>query len=504
MIGLQEQAPTQNRSGLRRYVDLPNFSALTKHNIQTLFVMCVALSAALRLLQLGAQNFWFDEVETLRYAYDLFPVRDIHPPTYYGLIHLVLLFGNSEFWVRMPSLLMGVASVAMVYYVGRLLFEPRITLIATLLAAISPILVWHSQDARMYSQFLLACLITVFFYLQIIRQGKTIYWVGYLFGALFAAYTQLYAAFLVIALSCHLLLFYRPLLLRWITFQFLLLLGYVPWLIIFFNLPPEQIGGVRPKTLVTFPYTYYAFTNGYSLGPTIRELRDFSLSVLIPYLPIIIPIALVVTLLAVFGLRSLWRSSRDQCSFIVLWAVLPVLMAVMVPIIVRSMTYNVRYVIFSVPPFLYILAQGVVFLRRYYIGVVLLLIVVVFNSWSLYNNYFDARYAKEDVRGAAQFVAANASPDDHVLVITVDHIFEWYFHQANPVMSNSSSESARSLVDEAIAGAHTLWLVESRVWQSDPNNEIRKLLDNQYSLISKNEFSGVTLYRYCILDCSSS
>jgi mannosyltransferase len=504
VITSDAQPSTPHRPTERRERDIITGILATQNGILAVFIACITLALGLRLFNLGAQNFWYDEVETLAYASNLFPIRDIHPPTYYAVAHLAMLLGSSEFWIRFPSFLMGVATVVIIYYIGRLLFVDRIgvTLVTTLLAAVSPMLVWHSQDARMYSQFLLACLITVYFYVQIIKRGKPSDWLGYLFGALFAAYTQLYAAFLVAALSCHLLFFHRRLLLRWITFQFLLLLGYVPWLIIFLNLPPEQIGGSRPKTLVTFPYSYYTFVNGYSLGPTIRELRDFSLSVLYPYLPLIIPIMAVVAILTGAGVWNLWRTNRDRCAFLVLWAVLPVLAAVLVPIVVRSMTYNVRYVIFSLPAFLFILASGGLALRRYRIGNVLLLIVVIYSGVALNNYYFDARYAKEDVRGAAAYVAANAHPDDHILVITVAHIFDWYFDKPNMMVSTLSPKPADAYVNEAVSGTNTLWLVESRPWQTDPKNEIKTLLDSHYALIDKSDFSGVTLYRYCIADCA--
>jgi uncharacterized membrane protein len=504
VITSDAQPSTSNQPTERRYGDVLTGLFSTKSGVLVAFIACITLAVGLRLFNLGTQNFWYDEVETLSYASNLFPIRDIHPPTYYAVVHLVMLLGSSEFWVRFPSFLMGVASVVMVYYVGRSLFPEHIgvALVTTLLAAISPMLVWHSQDARMYSQFLLACLLTVYFYLQILKRGKTSDWLGYLFGALFAAYTQLYAAFLIVALSVHILFFHRRILLRWITVQFFVLLGYAPWLIIFFTLPPEQIGGTRPKTLVTFPYSYYTFVNGYSLGPTTLELRDFSLSVLVPYLPLIIPMMLVVVALIGFGVWHLWRSNLERCSLLVLWAVVPVLVAVMVPIVVRNTTYNVRYVIFSLPAILFLVVTGGLALKKYRLGNILLLVVVIYNGVALYNYYFDARYAKEDVRGAAAYVASNASPDDHILVITVTHIFEWYFHQPNMIVSTLSSQPAAALVNEAAAGTHTLWVVESRPWQTDPNNEIRKVLDSQYFLIDEIDFSGVILYQYCIRDCS--
>jgi len=101
--------------------------------LRVLFVACMVLATGLRLFQLGKPNFWYDEAETVGYASKLFPIRDIHPPTYYAVVHLAMELGDSEFWVRLPSFLMGVAAVAMVYAIGRLIVSNQVTLIATLL-----------------------------------------------------------------------------------------------------------------------------------------------------------------------------------------------------------------------------------------------------------------------------------------------------------------------------------------------------------------------------------
>jgi len=459
------------------------------------FFFCILFAIGLRLFQLGTQNFWYDEAETIGYATRLFPIRDIHPPTYYAVVHLAMNLGGSEFWVRLPSFVMGVASMVVVYAIGRLLVSNPVTLIALLLTSLSPILVWHAQDARMYSQLLLGCLLTIYFYVQILRRGNTLDWVGYVAAALFAAYTQLYATLLIVTLSGHLLLFHRRLFLRWMVVQWAVLLGYLPWLIFLVTMPPEQIGGTPNRTLLAFPYTYFAFTNGYSLGPSILELRDFGAETLLLYLPLLLPICLTVVLLTVAGVRRLWRANRDAASLIVLWAVVPVLVAVAVPFVVRSMTYNVRYVLFSVPAYLFILAAGVVSLKRYRIGVALLLVVILFNGISLYNYFYVAHYAKEDVRSAAAYVAANAKPDDPIVVVTVERLFRWYFKADNVIVSN------HDILADAVRNTQTVWLVESRPWQSDPKRIVRQSLDSQYPVVIQMTFPGVEVIQYCIHGC---
>ena len=67
----------------------------------------------------------------------------------------VRVFGTSEFAVRLPSLIAGVALVPAMYWVGKVVFDRRTGWIAAVLATIAPFCVWYSQEARMYSQFML-------------------------------------------------------------------------------------------------------------------------------------------------------------------------------------------------------------------------------------------------------------------------------------------------------------------------------------------------------------
>jgi uncharacterized membrane protein len=78
--------------------------------------------------------------------------RDVHPPFYYELLGLWMsLFGRSEVIIRSLSLFVGVATVGMVYLLIKKVRNYHTALIAALFAAVGPMLVRYSQEARMYA-----------------------------------------------------------------------------------------------------------------------------------------------------------------------------------------------------------------------------------------------------------------------------------------------------------------------------------------------------------------
>ena len=117
----------------------------------------VLLALGLRLARLAFQPLWWDEGWSLYFAttdvgamLNLTAV-DIHPPLYYLLLHLwTLLLGPSPLAVRLLSVLVGTATVPLLYATGRRLLGERGGLLAALLLAISPFHVYYSQEVRMY------------------------------------------------------------------------------------------------------------------------------------------------------------------------------------------------------------------------------------------------------------------------------------------------------------------------------------------------------------------
>jgi len=121
--------------------------------------LCVILliAAGLRFYRLDAQSFWNDEGNAIRAAQRSIPLviaaarGDIHPPGYYLLLHFWRIpTGDSEFAVRALSVYIGLLTVAFTGRLGRRMLGAGVGVGAAFLAAISPLAVYYSQEARMY------------------------------------------------------------------------------------------------------------------------------------------------------------------------------------------------------------------------------------------------------------------------------------------------------------------------------------------------------------------
>ena len=105
---------------------------------------------------------------------------DVHPPLHHAVLWVtVRMLGTSEFAVRLPSLLAGVALVPALYWVGSVIYDKRTGWVAALLAALAPFTVWYSQEARMYAIFMLLATLAIGAEVQAIRLGRTAWWVAY-------------------------------------------------------------------------------------------------------------------------------------------------------------------------------------------------------------------------------------------------------------------------------------------------------------------------------------
>lgn len=122
----------------------------------------ILLSAAfLRFYRLDSSSLWSDEGNTWALLDRSFTqiaqaaAADIHPPGYYWLLKLwSRVMGASAWGMRSFSAVAGVLLVYVTYCLGRYLARDRsrarVALVAALLAAVNPLQIYYSQEARMY------------------------------------------------------------------------------------------------------------------------------------------------------------------------------------------------------------------------------------------------------------------------------------------------------------------------------------------------------------------
>lgn len=114
------------------------------------------LLAALLPLPLLTQSLWLDEASSVWFARLplanlLFHLCDPHPPGYYLVLKGWLALGETEPWLRLPSLLASVLAVAFTARAGRQILGGRGGDWAALLLAAFPLQSWYAAEARMYA-----------------------------------------------------------------------------------------------------------------------------------------------------------------------------------------------------------------------------------------------------------------------------------------------------------------------------------------------------------------
>jgi mannosyltransferase len=184
---------------------------------------CVLVGGLLRFLTLGHQSFEGDEAWTLRLLHGSFTHmlrgtarQESTPPLYYVVDWISAhLFGFGEFAVRAPSAIAGTAMVVLAYPTAFALLRKRWPAVTvTALAAVSPILVWYSQEARSYALYACLCAASLLFFARTLdAPTRTNSWSWAAISAL-ALGTHYFAGFVVAAEAVLLLRRHRATVLR--------------------------------------------------------------------------------------------------------------------------------------------------------------------------------------------------------------------------------------------------------------------------------------------------
>ncbi len=137
-----------------------------------------ALGAAMRFASLDVQSFHHDEVITamrvlpgsLGDVMHAVKSSESNPPLYYVLAwSWVKAFGSDEVGLRSLTALFGTATVPLAYCIGTELAHRRAGLIAAALVAVSPMLIWYSQEARSYALLVFFCAASLLFFVRALR-----------------------------------------------------------------------------------------------------------------------------------------------------------------------------------------------------------------------------------------------------------------------------------------------------------------------------------------------
>ncbi|MFL5864452.1 MAG: glycosyltransferase family 39 protein [Solirubrobacteraceae bacterium] len=163
------------------------------------------LGAVLRLPTLAQQSYWLDEGYTVRLVrmslsgmLHAIPRTESTPPLYYAAAWVWTRgLGDTEFGLRSLSALAGIATVPVAYAIARRLAGLPAATIAALLVAVSPLLVWFSQEARSYALATLLASISVLCVVGWMQDGRSNWLAGWAAAAALGLLTHYFVAFIV-------------------------------------------------------------------------------------------------------------------------------------------------------------------------------------------------------------------------------------------------------------------------------------------------------------------
>ncbi|MCJ7740896.1 glycosyltransferase family 39 protein [Candidatus Microgenomates bacterium] len=365
-------------------------------------LLILILAFVLRLVNLN-QSFWLDEaaqvIESARPLSAQFSiVSDFHPPLFHLILHFWMMLGNSEVWIRLLPVLLGVATVYLIYKLGCCLGKEREGELAALFLAISPYHLWYSQEARPYMLFVFFSLFST---LMLLRKK----WLMYILTTTLLMYSLYFAPFVIIGQFCYLVIFEKKNLRQFLKCLLTVILLFLPWLPEFLRQLEQGTSGffrgwtdivsVNPWKAIPLTFAKFIFGKG-----TINNLFIYTLAVA--------PVFLIF-LYCLYVIRK-DRSGKMLSTFFFVPFALAIFVSFFIPVVAP------QRLIFLLPLFCLIIAKGISGMIP--VGRLLVIFIVVVTGIAGITDYYTNPYVqREEWRQAVEFV--EGSGDDKTLVLFV-------------------------------------------------------------------------------------
>jgi hypothetical protein len=160
--------------------------------------LAIGLGIFLRLYRFWAPSLWLDELATAHVAsapgWTTLLERSrlaLDPPLHEVVARFFLLFGRTEFSLRLPSVLFGLGAIAVLMLCLRRVVGMRGAWYAGALFALNSRAILHGQDARMYSLALLLALLSTYALVRVIEGAGRLWLAAYVATACLQSYNHI-------------------------------------------------------------------------------------------------------------------------------------------------------------------------------------------------------------------------------------------------------------------------------------------------------------------------
>ena len=394
-------------------------------------VAVLAVASLLALFRLGHQSYWDDEVTTvvlckapLVQRVVAFALLDVSPPLYYVFLGWWERASDHETWMRLFSVLATLGALPAAYAVGARTVGRGAAHVGLALLAVLPLAVYCAQEVRSYALFHLAVAALALALLVYRRSGGRARWLAVVGAGAAVLYTHYYGLFIVAGFFAWGLWTWRrrdePSPERGRNAALALAAGGVLWLpwvpALVYQLRGGQ--GWRPRlgALEVLDRVLIYFTTGHTprvLPVLFGDADHATLRLTLIALPLVLLVA--IGLCRRRGPSEATNDETADASLLAFWLGVP--LALVLAVSRFTPILNERACLGFYVPAALLAGQGAVALwrrsRALAVAPVAWLVLAALTSLRLY--YFDPAYEKQDWRGLAERIAADARPDEDVL-----------------------------------------------------------------------------------------
>ena len=443
----------------------------------------------LRFYNLGWNSLWLDEASTLTFArqsligiWESTAGGEFNPPLFYWLEHGMLLFGDSEFVLRLLPALLGVLTIPVVYLIGKEFRDRNVGLIAAALLTFSPFHIFYSQEARAYAPMLFFFSLALLFYLRASRSNEVRSWV--LFGVFSAVafWMHFYAVVPVAVLILHALLTRagefrhdirsaKNLTLSVIAF----VVASLPLLIVTVNLFL-----VRTSSAPTFGIQGLDV-----IYQTLRQVSGFSDLLMVAFM-----------VLFLIGVAYTWREDRNGALLLIFMMVLPLAASL---VLSSRMPMIPRYLIYLLPVYFIGIASaypGLYALVRDRRAVYIAIAVAVLVSVPFLSTYYTTPQ-KNDWRGFSADLGGMTGEGDLVVVLPpyMAQPLDYYYSNATDgtVELGATTGDELQAIRDRYPDRRAFYVVTTDIFAADPTGDAVGWLDGNAAFAGQR--MGIYLFR---------
>ncbi len=458
------------------------------------------LGLVLRLINLN-QSFWLDEAAQALESQNSvswlwqWMTADFHPPLYHFLIHFWIKLGQADWFLKLPSVFFGVLTIYFLYLLGKKLVSEKFGLLAAFLLAVSPFHIYFSQELRMYSLSALLTTVSMYFFLEAIREDKLKSWVIFILVSILNIYT-LYFGFFVLAAQLGYLLYERALLRR-VWKKFILSSAIVAASFIFW-LPQFLIQLQGGTWLVqALPGWQEAVSSPVTKAPLLVLIKFFlgqiSLANIWLYGLVTLSLTLLLAVLLFKGFRS---QNKKEFLFFFVWFTVPLVLATVISFWVPVI--SPKRLLLTTPAFAGLLALGIIsFVNKkkiFLIGVMTLISLV---SLSVY--YLNPKFQRENWKEAVTYVENNGDEKSLSLFEFSDPFAPYLWYRTGKIKDSrafdgvsASSGLVGAKMPSVTAGADKIFLFQYLSALTDPQQLVTQwLVNHRWQLKETKDFNGV-------------